>query len=120
MVIDGIPVVGANGIAGEINFMFPLLKPQEITGTYSWMPHEIGDMIGRNLAMNIAIFNPDAILLRSDLTPQMPLIRQEIEKWIDPEYIPDLIHVRDVSEYSYIGTMLMGLDRLKEKRDKAE
>ena len=120
MVIDGIPVVGAKGIAGEINFMFPMIKPKEITGTYSWMPHEIGDMIGRNLAMNIAVFNPDAIVLRSDLTPQMPLIRQEIEKWIDPEFIPDLIYVRDVSEYSYIGTMLMGLDRLSQKRDNKE
>jgi hypothetical protein len=56
---------------------------------------------------------PEVILIRSELTPDMNEIREELKKYMDEENIPDLIHVRDIREYALLGTLLYGMRKYK-------
>lgn len=67
------------------------------------------EVVSLYLISNIAIVDPQVILVRCDLLPNMDELYQEIAKVMDEKYIPKLIAVRDVSEYAFLGTMLFGL-----------
>ena len=67
------------------------------------------------LTANICMLAPDVVLIRSALTPDMDELKEELRKYFEDKYIPELVYVRDISEYAYLGTMLYGLQELKKR-----
>ncbi|MBR1628624.1 MAG: hypothetical protein IJ679_05050, partial [Lachnospiraceae bacterium] len=61
-----------------------------------------------------SVFDPEVILVRSDLTPDMNELIEILKEDMDEKHIPDLIYVRDVSEYQFLGTMLFGVYGLQQ------
>ena len=75
-------------------------------------------MFGFLRAVNIAVADPEVILVRSDLTPDMDELRSGLLQYIDEENMPDLIRVTDIREYACLGTMMYGLFRLRRMKEK--
>ncbi len=116
MVTRGHVVSGGLQMSGELNGMFRLTMPdknEDIDAHVFRPPEMIAEAIRNYLVANICIFDPEVILVRSDLTPDMKQMRERIAEFVEPERIPELIHVRDISEYAYLGTMMYGLHEYK-------
>ena len=116
MVYHGIPITGSRHRAGEVETVYPRFFPDQPEETYSATAQDMLDALVCYLLTNITIMDPEAILIRSELTPDMDEVRKELSRYMDPENIPDLIYVRDISEYACLGTMLYGVYKLQEKK----
>ena len=59
----------------------------------------------------IALTDPEVICLRSDMTPDLEKIKEEISKTIPKKYLPEFvrIHDEDMQEYVLLGQMILSL-----------
>ena len=114
-VIDGHPVIGSHQMSGELGPIFRRERPGVGVGNViSHSPERVLEMLSLYLTANIAMIDPQVILVRCDLVPDMDELRRKIAEVMEEQYIPDLISVRDVSEYAFLGTMLFGLHEFKD------
>lgn len=127
MVTNGHVIQGNRGAAGEISMVLPVLLrstgvgPPLAEGDRTALEDNedqlanVWDMqttlraIALELATNIAVFAPEAIIIRSSLTPDVDEIRSEVAKLIPDHLIPDLIWVDSFDEFCLHGALLMGL-----------
>ena len=117
-VYRGIPLDGRKQMGGELEPVFFHHWPERSEKKDSGTAEEIKEAVIFYLLMCIAEIAPEVILVRSALTPDMDELKEELKKYIDEKYIPDLIHVRDITEYALLGTMLYGMHALKQDTKK--
>lgn len=115
-VYRGTPIKGKNQMGGELRGLFRFVYPSAQPDSLTWDSEEIRKWVAMYLVMNICEIAPEVMLVRSALTPDMDELREELKKYIDEDCIPELIYVKDVSEYAYLGTMLTGLYYLQKLR----
>ncbi len=116
MVYQGRLINGSHQMAGEVRFVYPRFFPDHPEETHAASSKETMESLINFLLTNISIMDPEVILIRSELTPDMDEVRKELSRYMDPKNIPDLIYVRDISEYACLGTMLYGVYKLQEKK----
>jgi cellobiose-specific phosphotransferase system component IIB len=103
IVIDGKLYEGRHFSAGEDKYVSPYYSYSDNPKKLAWNPDGMAEVIGKSLIGVIAYLDPEAIYIRSDLTPDMNMIRKELLKYFSEEHIPELIHVDDFIEYILIG-----------------
>ena len=113
-VFRGHPLDGAHRMAGEIGVLAKKLLGEGNKDECAPI-EQIKDTLITWLLVSIASVDPDVILIRSDLTPDMEELRTELKKYVLDEEMPELIHIRDVREYAALGTMLYGLHMLRRR-----
>lgn len=109
MVLEGRIVTGRSGMAGEVSHMLTPFLSDDLQNDV-WDFETTLHVIGFELAMNIAVFAPEVIVIRSALTPDVNEIRTEIAQFIPESFIPELIHVESFDEYCLRGALLMGVE----------
>lgn len=112
-VYKGALINGAHHRGGEVRSLYEHIHQTKYEERDDITIEEIKDSLISSLVSNICTIDPEVILVRSVLTPDMDEIREELKKYIEEDHIPDLIYVDDISEYAYLGTMLYGLHALK-------
>lgn len=112
-VCRGMPIDGRDFMAGEFGPFFARFYPDLDLRAGSVTRENIMEVLVGCLIANISVIAPEVILIRSDLTPDMDEIREELKKHMDEKNIPDLIHVRDIREYALLGTLLYGMREFK-------
>ena len=65
-----------------------------------------------------AVADPEVILVRNMFTPDAEEIRKELSEYIPEENLPQIICVRNIDEYAYLGTMLYGVWQYKKMVEK--
>lgn len=77
-----------------------------------WSGEGMLPVLATMLQANIAVAAPDAIYLSYDLIDDMDALRAELEKCLEKDLIPDLIHITDYHEKIFVGEMALVLQRL--------
>ena len=120
LIIDGHLHEGRNSDAGEIQrFLAELPSPDAQLWHYGhrvWDPTRIVQMLAQVFAVDIGTIAPEAICVRSRLTPDMEAIRKELLNYVPEEAIPDLIYVPNFTPYVYGGLISMAQKRLGKKK----
>ena len=114
-VFKGTVLEGEDQMGGEMRPLFELLYGSKGESSISYDAEKNRQAVAAYLTANICMLAPEVILIRSALTPDMEELKEELRKYFEDRYIPELIHVRDISEYAYLGTMLYGLQELKKQ-----
>lgn len=119
IVINGHMIRGYQHVAGEVKFTQDVLNinhsVEEIKDT------EAGalEVISKTLVTMVATVGPEAIFVYSSKLKDMDKLKDDMSKYIDPKFIPDLLHVDDIREYMMTGTFLRciwKLDDIKRKK----
>ena len=113
IVIDGKLHEGNHGIAGEIKYVKDFISYSKSPQALAWDPDGMLEIVAKSLVVNIAMVDPQVILVRSDLTPDMDLLKKKLSEYIPQRNLPDLIYVKDASDYMLTGEMLLTLNRLE-------
>lgn len=113
IVIDGKLHEGAHGIAGEIKYVKDFAQYSKNPQTLAWDPDGMLEIVAKSLAVNIAMVDPEVILVRCDLTPDMDLLKKKLSEYIPERNLPDLIYVKDASDYMLTGEMILTENRLR-------
>lgn len=112
-VYRGMPIDGMHQLGGELGPFFSDRWPDYTQTQDPPAPETVKQVLVSALIAHISMIAPEVILIRSELTPDMNEIREELKKYMDEENIPDLIHVRDIREYALLGTLLYGMRKYK-------
>lgn len=117
LIIDGHLHEGMRSLAGEIQFFLPELpSPDAQLWTYQhrvWDPDRIARMLGQVFAADVGTIAPEAICVRSLLTPDMGPIRDEMLKYLPEEAMPKLIYIPHFTPYVYAGLLTMAQQRVR-------
>ncbi len=112
-VVGGRLLEGAHGDAGEIRFIvnrFSFSKPLHYN---PFNPADVLETVGQVLAMDCATFDPEVVALRCDLLPNMEEVACELDKYVERELQPKLVHVCDYDEHILAGMLARCRNELK-------
>lgn len=106
IIINDQLLTGRNGMVGEL---YPFIErmqfsqdPQQLSKTDEGML----ELVTKSLLPTISLLGPEAIALRSPMTSDMNEVRAKLQSFLNPEYIPDLFYVEDMSKYMLEGARL--------------
>jgi len=117
IVINGQLVQGAHNIAGEIKYLLYAAMPQD-----EWKHHQ-ADMdiityyISMSLRAGIAVIDPEVVVVRSEMLPDMEKLKKRlVEDFVREEHLPEFVHICDtkMSEYALLGQMILTLESLEQ------
>lgn len=104
-VANGRLVEGAHGDAGEIRLIVNRFSFSNPLHYNAFNPTDVLETVGQVLAMDCATFDPEVVVLRCDLLPDMEEVAHELDKYVDREFQPRLVHVSDYDEYILNGML---------------
>ncbi len=117
ILVNGKLIEGKHNVAGEVKYL--LLDEDSIEGVQRKCvdPEEILETVTISIRAGISIVDPEVVLVRSELTPDVNEIKDNVAKIIPMEYLPDFIYVRDseMMEFILLGQMMICLDKIQSK-----
>ena len=119
-VVRGEPLLGRKGVAGELRYILPSMNYEEepVLQKKMWQPEAVYDLVSKGLSLTIAMYDPEKIYVRCDLTPDMEEMKQYLLKLIPEKYIPELEYVSetDIAEYMVRGLLILCVEKLAQKK----
>ncbi len=106
IICDGKIVYGRKGLAGENRFIFNQFNFQNPLTFNANNPESILQMVTKIILMDIATIDPEVICLRCDLLTDMQVVKNEVSKYIDSDYIPEIVKVTDYNEHIMTGALI--------------
>ncbi|MDO4521375.1 MAG: hypothetical protein Q4B44_07000, partial [Erysipelotrichaceae bacterium] len=61
-------------------------------------------------------FNPEQIIISCDMVYDLGELKKELAKYVQEEFIPELIKVDDVIEYMFVGGMMQCVQELARQK----
>ncbi len=120
IVINGKMIRGAHGIAGELKY---ILNQLNYTSPLSLNPYHldtIKEVVTKGILTNISIVDPEVIVLRCEMLPDVQEIHDELLKYLPEERIPDIIHIDEFNDYILLGQQKLCQDLYDKEREKDE
>ena len=100
-ILDGKPRIGKSGLCGEMQYISPTLNIKN-TNSFS-TPEEAIEVLSKFMISAIANVDPDVIVYYCNLITDPEDLRKEIEKVIQPRFIPEIIKVNHCIGYMFLG-----------------
>jgi len=125
VILNGFPYRGLRHAAGEIVSLVNACveNPEEKIKT----PEGALEIVGKCVLAYISVIAPKNVIVYSEMTPDMDVLREWLLQYVDEKYIPELRHVYRLKKYMLPGVMLHCLwvlenmkDWVEEKRKGAE
>ena len=121
IVYEGTLIKGAHLMGGELEAVTKQTYPDE--ENYRTLFDRYGedalnvvrDSLVKALVANIAVIDPEIILIRNIFAPDIKVIEEKLCEHFREKDMPKLLYVREITEYACLGTMLLGLDELKRR-----
>ena len=79
-------------------------------------PEQMVKVVAADLIGACTYLDPQVICIRSHMTPDIDAIREEMEKHLSADHIPDFVYIDVMDEYVLLGTMILCLQ--EEARNK--
>lgn len=117
IVIDGKVVKGYKNRTGEIGGLTSLLKYDYPGNQLGKTPEATYDLLARELSAVNSVIAPEAIFVHASLASDIEVLKKEMLKYVEPQYLPDLYYLKDLNEYMMVGTMLRSLEWMDYERE---
>lgn len=119
-IVHGQLVEGAHTIAGEIKYILRRFYGLTISETHKVNSEEMLHTLEFNARCVISLLDPEIILVRNEMLPDIEDLRKELLKTVPQRNLPKLrkISDSDALEYMLIGIMVLCLKELDRKEDK--
>ena len=115
IIANGRIITGKNGLAGEVKYF--LERMQLSDDCHKLILNEQGaiEVVTKALLPAIALVGPDAVAIRSPMTPDMNEIKCHLASFIPKEFLPEFFYIKEVSSYMLDGLTKLCLDCIGEK-----
>lgn len=113
-IINGKMIAGKHNLIGEMRFLMNYLNDYNELKEDPYNPSSAIRAIVFSIMTNIVENDPEAIFVRSPLTPNTNEILDEIKKILPEDYIPDIHFVKEYefSEYMILGALILAMAKL--------
>lgn len=113
-IVNGRLVTGRKNIAGECQFLPMDLSDSFLNLTTS--PEGALEVVAKTLLTVIAVIAPDVLVVSCQMIPDVSVLKKELEKMIDRQYIPEIVKVVDMHKYIHIGILSQCIEKLQSKQ----
>lgn len=106
-------MTGRKNIAGESQFL-----PMDLSDNFiqlSTSPEGTLEVVAKTLLSTISIISPDVLVVVCQMIPDVSVLRAELEKLIDKQYIPEIVKVVDMQKYIHFGILNQCVEALQAK-----
>lgn len=110
-VVNGQMNPGKHNVAGELRFLMPHMAGYQEIIENPFLPEHAITNVCYSLIANIMECDPEAIFIRSPLTPDVEEIKEKLKTMIPEEYIPDMYYVKEyeMTEYMLLGALILAM-----------
>lgn len=116
VISNGKVISGKNGIAGEIKFFLLRMQLSDDTDKLAWSEQGVLELVTKSLLPSICVLGPEAVVIRSPMTPDMDEIKEKLNSFIPEEYLPDFYYIKEASSYMLDGITKLCVDYLENKQ----
>lgn len=113
MIINGRVYDGLNNAAGETKFIVGRFSYRNPIAFNPYNPDDVFEEVMHVLVSDIALIDPEAIVLRGELLKDTGRFRQELSEEFPGRKLPDLYHIRDYNEVMMLGQLVTADERLQ-------
>lgn len=106
-IVDGKLLKGRSNIAGEAQYL-PIMSNGD-KNILNKTPEGAIELAAKQVGSIISLLDPEAIFIGCVLIPDMKELRCELEKYINTEYIPELVKIERMQEYIVLGQFILCL-----------
>lgn len=106
-IFNGQLITGQYNLAGEVQYL-----PIELSDTRLNLmktPEGALELVAKTIVSIVCITSPQVIVLCCTLIPQVSDLKKEIQKYLPKKYIPHIMKVENLQEYTLLGEMLLCL-----------
>lgn len=111
-VVEGKPLVGRSGYSGHLRPLANSFSLQMDLEDAAWRVDGMCELVARYVTSLACTIAPEVIYVWCDLLPYMDDLREELEKVLPPDAIPELKEVTDYDDYVLLGELALCLGRL--------
>lgn len=120
IIVNGELIRGSHCIAGETKFLMDHMSYDFPLKLNPFQPETQKKLLSRMILANIAILDPEAIVVRSEMVPDMEELKREISKAIPEELIPPLYHIDNFNDQILAGQVTSIMKHFKHTHKKNE
>ena len=103
IVVNGKLIRGTHGITGEIRYFLNQMNYEKPLSMNPYDIRTIREIIGKALLANIAILDPEVIVIRNDMLLDTEEIKDELKKYLPDFRIPEIVHMDEFNDYVMAG-----------------
>ena len=111
-VIDAKPHTGHGGFGGNMRYLAEKLELMSDLEAAAWRYDGMRKLVAYYLSANICTIAPDALFVWCDFLPDMQELREELERIVPADVIPELVGVADYDGLTLMGEISLCLQRL--------
>ncbi|MGP1505611.1 MAG: ROK family protein [Eggerthia catenaformis] len=112
IMIDKKIVKGREGFSGEIKFFVERMQLSDKLDNLRWTQQGALELVCTSLLPSLCIVAPQAVAIRSPMTPDMNEIKKKLSSFIPEYYLPDFYFIKEASPYMLDGITKLCIDYL--------
>ena len=105
-IVSGRLIKGHHGLAGEMQYIHKITAYSDDPARLALTPEGTLEIVSRYLVSIIASYAPEIIAVYCDMVPDIDELKQEVGKFIQPEFLPEIVKVENVIEYMFVGGIM--------------
>ncbi len=103
IIINGELVRGAHGIAGEIKYIVNQLQYTSPLNLDPYHLDSVKEIVTKAILINISILDPEVIVLRCEMLPDVKEIHEALLNYLPEDKIPEIVHIDNFNDYVLVG-----------------
>ena len=107
-IVNGQLLTGHKSLVGELKFL-PYYTGEQLI-ELSKTKEGCLEIIAKYIITIMTMTGPEAIVINCELLHSVSEIKKEVAKYIEAEYIPDIVIVDDLDEYILLGQMILTVE----------
>ena len=112
IMIDKKIVKGREGLSGEIKFFVERMQLSDKLDNLRWTQQGALELVCASLLPSLCIVAPQAVAIRSPMTPDMNEIKKKLSSFIPEYYLPEFYFIKEASPYMLDGITKLCIDYL--------
>ena len=112
ILVDKKIVKGRKGLAGEIKFFIERMQLSDKLHNLPWTQEGALELVCAGLLPSLCTLAPQAVAIRSPMTPDMNEIKKKLSSFIPEYYLPDFYFIKEASPYMLDGITKLCIDYL--------
>lgn len=110
-------ITGKNGISGEIKFFLERMQLSDECHKLAWSEQGAIELVTKSLLPAICLLGPEAVAVRSPLTPDMNEIKNKLNSFVPKEFLPEFYYIKEASSYMLDGITKLCVDYLEKDNE---
>ena len=111
IIINGELLLGQHNLAGEVQYLPMDLSDDRLVLCKT--PEGALELVAKTITSIISLISPEVIVLFCEMVPDVEELNLEIQKYIPKEYIPPIIKLDHLEEYTLLGQMVLCIQQEK-------